>query len=248
MTSSAPIPAAEPAMTVAGVRRGARMALPFCASSVVYGLAFGLLAAGVGLSTAEAVAMSALVFSGTAQVAVIQAWSAQLSVLAVFVTVLVANVRYILMGAALRSWLAPLGAFKSSLALLPLVDGSFALATRARAGGDQDAGLLVGSGLISYGGWIVGTGLGTVAGQIIPNPRAWGLDFIVVGFCATSAALLVRQRSDIWPALAALAAVGLCERFAPGPWTVVVAGLAGAFTAAALYAGPERSATADRAA
>lgn len=226
----------ESAMTMAGVRRGAVLAFPICASSLVYGLAFGLLAAGVGLSTAEAVAMSALVFSGTAQVAVLQAWSGQLSMLAVFVTVLVANMRYVLMGAALRPWLAPLGPLKASLALMPMVDGSFALASRARADGDQDAGLLVGSGLISYGGWIAGTALGTFAGQIIPNPRALGLDFIIVAFCAASAALLVRRRSDIWPALAALMAVGACEQIAPGPWTVAVAGLVGAVTAAALYA------------
>jgi predicted branched-subunit amino acid permease len=179
--------------------------------------------------------MSALVFSGTAQVAVVQAWSGQPSLLVVLITVLVANLRYILIGAALRSWLAPLGPLKATLALLPLVDGSYALSSRARADGDQDAGLLVGSAMISYTGWVVGTGLGTVAGQIIPNPRAWGLDFIIVGFCAASAALLLRSRSDILPAVAAVAAVILCEHFAPGPWTVVAAGLSGVVVAAALY-------------
>lgn len=225
-------------MTPAGVRRGATMALPFCASSIVYGLAFGLMAAGVGLSTAEAVAMSALIFSGSAQVAVVQAWSGQPSLLAVFAMVVVANVRYVLMGAALRSWLAPLGPLKASLALLPLVDGSFALASRARAMGDNDAGLLVGSAIISYGGWIVGTGVGTMAGQLIPNPKAWGLDFIIVAFCAASAVTLVRNRTDIWPALAAILAVWLCELFAPGPWTVVAAGLAGAVVAAIFYREP----------
>jgi predicted branched-subunit amino acid permease len=225
----------EITMSRAGMQRGATLALPFCISSVAYGLAFGLLAVGVGLSTLEAVAMSALVFSGTAQVAVVQAWSGQPSLLVVLITVLVANLRYILIGAALRSWLAPLGSLKATLALLPLVDGSYALSSRARAAGDQDAGLLVGSAMISYTGWVVGTGLGTVAGQIIPNPRAWGLDFIIVGFCAASAALLLRTRSDILPAVAAVAAVILCEHFAPGPWTVVAAGLAGAVVAAALY-------------
>ncbi len=225
-------------MTPAGVRRGATMALPFCASSIVYGLAFGLMAAGVGLSTAEAVAMSALIFSGSAQVAVVQAWSGQPSLPAVFAMVVVANVRYVLMGAALRSWLAPLGPLKASLALLPLVDGSFALASRARAMGDNDAGLLVGSAIISYGGWIVGTGVGTMAGQLIPNPKAWGLDFIIVAFCAASAVTLVRNRTDIWPALAAILAVWLCELFAPGPWTVVAAGLAGAVVAAIFYREP----------
>jgi predicted branched-subunit amino acid permease len=231
----APVAPAEITMTRAGMQRGATLALPFCISSVAYGLAFGLLAVGVGFSTLEAILMSALVFSGTAQVAVVQAWSGQPSLLVVLVTVLVANLRYILIGAALRPWLAPLGTLKATFALLPLVDGSYALSSRARAAGDQDAGLLVGSAMISYTGWVAGTGLGTVAGQIIPNPRAWGLDFIIVGFCAASAALLLRTRGDVLPAVAAAAAVILCEHFAPGPWTVVAAGLAGAVVAAILY-------------
>jgi predicted branched-subunit amino acid permease len=244
---AATTPSPASTMTGAGIQRGAMLAMPFCISSVAYGLAFGLLAVGVGLSALEAVAMSALVFSGTAQVAVLQAWSSQPSLLVVLITVLVANLRYILISAALRSWLAPLGTLKATFALLPLVDGSYALSSRARADGDQDAGLLVGSAMISYTGWVIGTALGTVAGQLIPNPRAWGLDFIIVGFCAASAALLLRTRSDVLPAIAALAAVILCEMFAPGPWTVVAAGLAGASVAAVLYQPSATSAANDSA-
>jgi predicted branched-subunit amino acid permease len=233
-------PSAPVTLTLQGVRRGALVALPFCASSVIYGLAFGLLAAGVGLSTAEAVAMSVLVFSGSAQVAVVQAWSNQTSLLLVFVTVFVANVRYVLMGAALRSSLAPLGFMKASLALLPLVDGSFALGFRARARGDYDAGVMVGSGFISYLGWVIGTGFGAAASRLIANPRALGLDFIIVAFCAASATALLRGRADFWPVLAAVAAVVVCEYFALGPITVIVGGLVGAVCAALLYVPPAK--------
>jgi predicted branched-subunit amino acid permease len=244
MTHSTDIPAAsDVTLTTDGLRRGAMLALPFCASSVVYGLAFGLLAAGVGMSTVEAVAMSALVFSGSAQVAVLQAWAGAPSYLLVFITVLVANVRYVLMGAALRSWLAPLGGLRACLALLPLVDASFALAFRARANGDHDAGVFVGSGLIAYSGWVLGTAFGAAASRLIANPRAIGLDFIIVAFCAASATMLLRGRSDVWPALAATAAVVVSEQFFPGPWTVIVAGLAGALMAAILYV-PAKSGTA----
>lgn len=231
-------------LTAAGLARGARLSLPFCVSSIVYGLAFGLLAAGAGLSAFESVAMSVLIFSGSAQVVVVQAWASHPTLLAVFVTVLIANVRYVLMGAALRSWLAPLGGWRATLALLPLVDGSFALSFRERANGNHDAGVMLGSSLISYGGWVVGTALGGGAGQLITNPRAIGLDFIIVAFCAASAALLVHGRSDILPASAAIAAVVACETFAPGPWTVAVAGLAAATVAALQYRAPQPDAVA----
>lgn len=219
-------------LTRAGLKRGALLALPFSASSIVYGVAFGLLATGTGLTKLEAVSMSALVFSGSAQVAVLQTWTANVAPIAVFVTVLVANIRYVLMSAALRAWLAPLGPLKAMLVLLPLVDGSFAIAFRERGRGDNDAGVLLGSSLISWSGWVIGTGLGTVAGQLITNPKAIGLDFIIVAFCAASATLMLRTRADLWPAGAAVAAVVLTERFAPGPWTVVAAGVAAAVVAA----------------
>ena len=46
--------------------------LAFGASSFVYGIAFGVLASEAGISMAEAAIMSATVFSGTAQMAVLQ--------------------------------------------------------------------------------------------------------------------------------------------------------------------------------
>lgn len=243
-TPSIPPPTPERVtLTIGGIRRGAKATLPLCLSSLVYGIAFGLLAQGMGLSTAETVAMSALVFSGTAQVAVLQAGSGHPSLLVAFVTVVVANARYILMSAVLRPLLAPLGTLKATLALLPLVDSSFALATRARAKGDNDAGLFVGSALISYTGWVVGSGLGTVAGTIIPNPKAWGLDFIIVAFCAAAATMMVRGRGDLPPLFAAVLAVIACEWATPGPWTVVVAGLAGAIVGALRYRPPATGAT-----
>ena len=222
-------------MTHSGLIRGFRLSLPFCASSIIYGIAFGLLATGVGLSNLEAVLMSVLVFSGSAQVVVLQAWATNPSLFTVFVAVMVANIRYLLMGAALRSWLAPLGAFKSTLILLPLVDGSFAVSFRERARGDHDAGVLLGSSLVSYGGWVIGTAIGTRAGHLIANPRGIGLDFIIVAFCAASAATLLRRRADIWPAAAAVFAVIACEQFAPGPWTVVAAAVAAAIVGAVRY-------------
>ena len=234
-----PTSSAAATFTAAGLVRGLRMSLPFFGSSVVYGVAFGLLAAGLGLSTLEAAAMSALVFSGSAQIAVLQAWTTGPTLLAVFITVIVANIRYILMGAALRPWLAPLGTLKAWLALLPLVDGTFALVQSARARGDHDAGLMIGTGLVALIGWTAGTAFGTLAGQLIANPRAIGLDFIIVAFCAASATVLFRGRSDLWPALTAVAAVVLCETFAPGPWTVAVAGIAAAIAAAILYEAPK---------
>ena len=104
--------------TAAGVRRGMALAIPFGGSSLIYGLGFGVLASQMGLSVAEAVVMGALVFSGTAQFAVVQAWGTGPALVAVFATVLVANARYFLMSAALRPWLGSLGRVNAVTALV----------------------------------------------------------------------------------------------------------------------------------
>ena len=108
----------------------------------------------------EATIMSATVFSGTAQMAVLQMWQTTLSLLPVFFTVLMMNTRYILMGAALRPWLGTLPTGKAALSLFFLVDGSFVLAMREKAKGNDDGAVLLGSGVVSYAGWVVATVVG----------------------------------------------------------------------------------------
>jgi predicted branched-subunit amino acid permease len=228
-------PAAAPTFTWAGVKRGIAIALPFGASSVIYGLGFGVLASQVGLSVLEAVIMSALVFSGTAQLAIVQSWTAGLALLPVFATVMLANARYILMSAALRPWFASLRQGRVTLALLMLVDGSFAIGMRERAAGRNDAGVVLGAGLISYTAWVGSTGLGFALGQLVPDPKVYALDFIIVAFSASAAALMWRGKSDLAPAAVALAAALFVNHVAPGPWVVVAAAFAGVIVGAAAH-------------
>lgn len=224
-----------PPFTRQGILKGGRLALPFGVSSFIYGIAFGLMAGQVGLSVAEAVIMSAVVFSGTAQVAAVQAWATAPALLPLFVTVMIVNARYILMGAALRPWLGPLPWWKSGTTLLTLVDGSFALAMRERERGDDDVGVLLGSGLVSYAGWVIATGIGLAVGQSFADPKALGLDFVVIAFCASAAAMMAQTTRDWWPVVAAGLAVVIGERVAPGAWIVVAAGVTAAIVAMARY-------------
>jgi predicted branched-subunit amino acid permease len=222
-------------MTWGGVRDGFKLAVPFGASSILYGLGFGVLAAQVGLNVFEAVLMSATVFSGTAQIAVLQAWSSVQALLAIFAIVMVVNARYILMSAALRTWLSQIAHWKAIAVLLILVDGTFAIGMRERARGETDAGILLGAGLISYIGWNIGTALGFWVGALLPDPRVLGLDFMVIAFCASAAALMWKPGIDPWPPILAAVAAGVVQALMPGAWAVVAAGITGAAVAALRY-------------
>jgi predicted branched-subunit amino acid permease len=228
----------EARITRDGVANGVRRGLPLLASGFIYGLAFGSLAAAMGLSMLEATLMSALVFSGTAQIAVVQIWTSQPGLLPAVLIVLIANVRYVLMSASLRPWLDSVSPWRVYPLLTVMVDSAYALGMRSRAQGNQDAGLILGSGLASYFGWVLATALGFGSGQLLANPKAIGLDFVVVAFCvaaATAMARMLRTLRSVVPAIVGGLVVVVMDRLAPGPWTVVAAGFAAALAGAVLY-------------
>ncbi len=214
-------------LTWSGLKEGALISLPFGASSIVYGLVFGLLASDAGLRLAEAVLMSALVFSGTAQIATLHMRDASIGLLPLFATVLVVNARYLLQGAALRPWLNGVSPLQANGTLLFIVDGSFALAMREYARGRRDVGVLLGSCLLSYSTWVIATGFGFYFGRLVSDPKRYGLDFILVAFCGTAAAMMWHGRRDVLTLLAAAVAAALTEKLVGGAWAVVAAGLAG---------------------
>ena len=67
---------------------------------------------------------------------------------------------------------------------------------------------------------------GHLLAHSVPDPAAFGLDFMLVAFAAAIGMGLWRGRSDLAPALAA-GLVGLAlHRWLPGGWYIVGAGLA----------------------
>jgi len=228
---SAAIESRRNTFTRHGVRRGFLAAQPLAIGVFVYGVTFGLLALGSGLSVVDAVLMSATVYSATAQVAALSAIGQGASIIACVSTVMLLNARYLLYGASLRPWLGqapPVGAYGS---LYLLGDANWLLSMRVHDAGEDDAGFVLGSGLATFAPWIAGTLLGGAVGHWIPGPRALGLDFLLVAFCAAMLMGMWRAHASLWPAMAAFIAAAAADRWAPPGWTVVAAGLAGAAVA-----------------
>lgn len=214
-----------------GARRGFVAAQPLAIGVLVYGITFGLLALGSGLSVLDAMLMSATVYSASAQVAALGAIGQGAGWLLCVSTVVLLNARYLLYGATLRPWLGrapPLGAYGS---LYLLGDGNWLLSMKAHETGENDAGFILGSGLATFVPWLAGTLIGGMAGHWIPGPRALGLDFLLVAFCAAMLVGMLRSRANFWPVAAAALAALAADRWAPPGWAVVAAGLGGAAVA-----------------
>ncbi len=217
--------------TSAGIRYGFVRAQPMALGILFYGMVFGVLAAGARLTALEALLMSGAVFSGSAQLAALQAWSSTPLLVPLAVAVLMMNARYILYGAALRPWLGGLAAHKVYPTLYFLGDGNWALSMKEHAEGKTDAGFVFGSGVAMFMPWLLGTLIGHLGGSLVRDPAAFGLDFMLAAFSTALAVAMWRGRGDLAGAIAAgLAAIALTPFVAPG-WVIVAAGLAGAAVA-----------------
>lgn len=221
---------------------GLSVAFPVMLGYGPIGVAYGVLAHQGGLTFAETVAMSALVYAGSAQFIAVALWQAGTGGLAIVFTTFLVNLRHFLMSAALlphlgsrsRRWLAWFG--------LELTDETFALhSTRLGRGeaGYAGAPMLAVNGA-SHLAWTVSSAAGYLAGTALGDPRSLGLDFALPAMFIALLLMQVRRKLDVVVAvLAAGLSLGL-PYVLPGRWNVLLAAVLAAAAGAALVrpAGP----------
>jgi predicted branched-subunit amino acid permease len=215
--------------TGAGLRRGFIAAQALALGVFAYGVAFGMLATGAGVSGWQAVAMSATINSSSAQTVAVNAMLTGVGLFATVTSVLMLNARYVFYGAAIRPWLGAVGGSRAWMSLFVLGDGNWVLAMRAHEAGERDAAYLAGAGLVMLVAWLLGTVFAGLFGQLIARPEALGLDFLLAAFCMAAAVEAARARPDgitLRCAVAALGAAGLVDQLGASHWATVAAGMA----------------------
>lgn len=219
------------AFTRAGLLRGMRLCMPLAIGTFPVGMVYGLAAREAGMDAVYAVLTSALVWSGAAQAAALQLWDDPIPVVAVLIAVAAVSARLLLMGAALRPWLAGLGTARTYGLLAFMADGNWIVTLRAFGKGERDAAILVGGGLIMYVTWVGGTAAGVALGGQIVDPRAWGLDMVFGAFFAALLAGVWRGKGDALPWIAAGIAAIAVGAVAPA-WSVPAGTLVGSLAGA----------------
>lgn len=226
-------------LTLPGIRRGFRDILPVALFVVPFGVAFGVAAAEKGVRWEVATFMSAAVFAGASQFAALEFWRTPVAIVPLLLVVFAVNARHILMGASLIRWLRglPPGQRHASVALIS--DANWAYALERHGQGEDDVGVMVGSGLAMWLAWVTGTFLGAVFTDTLIDPADLALDTLMVAFFTTVLAGLSRnERSPLpciipWIVAAAAALVG--SRFLPPGWHVLVGGIAGGLAGGLLH-------------
>ena len=222
--------------TAAGFRRGVRAGVPLGISILVYGMAFGLIAAQASFGLVQAVVTSAAIYSGSAQLAavnLIQSGEATLATLAA--AILVINARYVLFGAALRPWLGQTTAWRAYGSLMLVGDANWMVVMKAIDGGETDRAYLAGTGVPMFVAWLSGTALGVGAVSVLPAPQVLGLDLMLPAFAAAMMTAMVKVPLALVPVfVGAGAALGTAMVAGPS-WGIIGAGLAGGAIAAAMW-------------
>jgi predicted branched-subunit amino acid permease len=171
--------------------------------------------------------MSALIFSGAAQIVATQLLAAGAPVAVTILTCFVVGLRFLMYSAAMAPHLRPLPPrWRHALAFL-LTDQAFAAGVRRfRETGDARSGAsyFLGAGVLLWTTWQVSCLAGYWAGNVIP--AAWSLEF-VVPLCFL--ALLVPALEDRATRVAALAsgAAVMALDALPMRLSLVCAGLIG---------------------
>ena len=161
---------------------GLRDNLPFMPGAIAFGLLAGAVSVQSGLTEFQAILLSAALFAGNSQIVALQLLTGGAPGIIAVLACGVVNLRHVMYGMSLAPHVreVPSG-WKAMMAFL-MVDNVYALSS-ARYNSAQPPmswplkrAYYFGSGLISFGCWLVASVVGAVVGARIP--ASWQLDVI----------------------------------------------------------------------
>lgn len=197
-----------------------------------YGISFGALSVAAGLSVAQTVAMSALMFTGASQFAFVGVVGAGGAGVAAGAAAGLLGIRNGIYGLQV----APLvrgRVLRSAAAAHLTIDESTAVAVAQPDPDEQRRGFWA-AGLAVFVGWNLMTLVGAVAGDTLGDPRRWGLDgAAVAAFLGLLWPRLRWRQAQAVGVVAALVAV-LAVPLAPAGVPVLAAAAAAAVVAVVL--------------
>lgn len=191
----------------------------------LYGVSFGAVSVGAGLSVAQTCVLSLLMFTGASQFALVGVLAGGGSPASGAVTALLLGTRNTLYGLRLAPLLAWTGVRRIAAAHV-VIDESSAMSVTRDTTERARTGFLV-TGLSVFALWNLFTLVGALAGEALGDPRTYGLDAAVGGaFLALLWPRLSEPRNRVVAVLAAAVAIGAVPLTAAGVPVLAAGGVA----------------------
>lgn len=191
----------------------------------LYGVSFGAVSVGAGLSVAQTCVLSLLMFTGASQFALVGVLAGGGSPASGAATALLLGTRNTLYGLRLAPLLAWRGVRRLGAAQL-LIDESSAMSVTRGSTAHARTGFLV-TGWSVFVLWNLFTLVGAVGGDALGDPRTYGLDAAVGGaFLALLWPRLDEPRTRVVALLAVAVALGVVPLTAAGVPVLAAGGVA----------------------
>lgn len=226
----------------AAYRRGFLASLPFIAMIAPFGLLFGVVATGQGLSMFETMAFTVMVIAGAAQFVALQLMQEGAPVLVTILTAAAVNLRMAMYSVSITPYLGAASLWQRMAIAYCLVDQSYVVGVAEFA---RQPGWTLRERIAFYWGvvspivpvWYASTWVGAAFGKAIPKDVP--LDFIVpITFLAMVAPLLLTRAQIAAAAVSVLVALVLW--WMPYSTGLLVAGIAAMLTGALVEMWEER--------
>ena len=218
---------------------------PVLTAFVPIGLLWGALAAGKGLSPADAGLMSAIVFAGSSQFVAVDLWRDPAPWLFLGFTTLIVNIRHVLMGASLARHMGNFPRGTKMASLFVMCDEAWAFAERRALTKPLSLSYYLGLALPCWLTWFLSSLVGAGLGARMGDPAYFGVDFAFAAmFIAILAGFWKGPRTGV-VLLASGFVAALAKLYVAGAWYIVLGGLAGVITAAILHVEEEAASIED---
>lgn len=158
--------------------QGVKDCLPTLLGYLSIGFAAGVVEKTAGLTLAEIAMISIILYAGSAQFIAAGMIAAGSSSPAIVVTILLVNLRHLLLSAALSPYFRHLTPLRNLLIGSLLTDETFGVAIQKSASRKRiSERWMHGLNITAYLNWFLANLAGAFFGQWIASPEQWGLDF-----------------------------------------------------------------------
>jgi 4-azaleucine resistance transporter AzlC len=203
---------------VSGMKAGISIAIGYLPIAIT----FGLLGKSTGLTFFETVAMSVFVFAGAAQYIALSMIAVGTTGIEIVLTTFIVNIRHLLMSMSINEKSSKDPLLSKLLYSFGITDETFTVAMTQK---DQiSKGFMFGLITISYGSWVINTGVGFIIGanlpQVLQESMAIALFAMFIGLLVPAA-----RKNAKYLSLAAGAAIlnSIFTIFMSMGWAIVLA-------------------------
>lgn len=157
-----------------------KTSLPVILGYLGIGASFGIMARAAGLDLTIIMMISAFVYAGSVQFALITMLSGGTPLFAIMMSVFLINSRVILMSTTIAHLLGNETLLKKISVGVLLTDETFALSINKASDSKVKVGWLNRLNLVAYVTWLVATLMGAIAGGLLKSPEKLGLKFAII--------------------------------------------------------------------